>query len=347
MYFDFLPNEILTQIFLHLPTVYSALALSSTSQTFRSVYNSSKRLEILSQAIEREYGPSDDMIQLLTHNTSQPAHLHRNAPLSDALLKQMVSIGHTASKYTELYPSKKWAYPNHADRRLLTPPESRRLRQALYRLWLYTAAFHTPSHVRTARNLPQTLQTRAALLHNYTTASLASMLDLHLLLRELIAHEICPSNGSVRREFRSRHPDSSHQLLFNPSNPSQHQHHHQHPFLPSPSTSTKPTSLDTKYHATPHHEPGFEGWGDEIQHYYIVEDVLKLDPAQLLFLRDKCPLKWQVESFVMGLGEWFEQNGETFSETLGFVLAQRGVELGEVREAVEEGGLGVVCGGEV
>ena len=46
--------------------------------------------------------------------------------------------------------------------------------------------------------------------------------------------------------------------------------------------------------------------------------------------------KGVVESFVAGLGEWFENNGETLCETLGFVVGDRGGDMGLLREAVEE-----------
>ncbi|TKA61227.1 hypothetical protein B0A55_11203, partial [Friedmanniomyces simplex] len=88
------------------------------------------------------------------------------------------------------------------------------------------------------------------------------------------------------------------------------------------------------------------GWGDDINHYYVVEDMLKLDPQQLLFLRDRCPLKMQVEGFIRtrvegGEGGWFVNNGETFSETLWAVVRQRGGEVEGFKAAVGDGEMGV------
>ena len=39
--------------------------------------------------------------------------------------------------------------------------------------------------------------------------------------------------------------------------------------------------------------------------------------------------------------EWFVNNGETFSETLGFVIRQRGGDMEALRDAVAEGEMGV------
>jgi len=108
-----------------------------------------------------------------------------------------------------------------------------------------------------------------------------------------------------------------------------------------------------------------EGWGDEISQYYVVEDMLKCHPGQLMLLLravtggdevgfggDGCGRvgfvcvgvgggRAAVEQFVAGLGEWFENNGETMGETVGFVVGERGGDVGALREGVEEGWEGI------
>lgn len=340
MYFDALPTEIVTQIFLSLPTIGSAIALSSTCHHFRHIYHSSKRLLILTQAAEAEFGPLDDIIQVVTHNASQPAHLHRDVPISQALIKQVVDIGRVAQKYEEIYPLKKWK-TDFASRRLLSQAERHALRRALYRLWLFDRAFHNSGHVRFARSLPETMRERAALLHNFSTAELAEMLDVHLILREVVANNVCPSNGKIRQKFNKRFPESNHQLLFNI-----HLNYPPGSFVPD-SGYYNSGQASSKYHAklTPsrYHEPGAEGWGDDVGHYYVVEDMMKLDPGQILLLKEQFPMKSQVEAYVTTLGEWFANNGETFSETLGFVIRQRGGEMEDLKMAVEDGEAGIAA----
>ena len=90
------------------------------------------------------------------------------------------------------------------------------------------------------------------------------------------------------------------------------------------------------------HDPGAEGWGDEIPHYYVVQDMMKLDPGQVLWLREYAPMKEQVEVFVQSLGEWFRDNGETFGDTLDWVMAERGEDVGEFRAAIADREVGVV-----
>lgn len=305
MYFDSLPTEIVTQVFLSLPSVDSALALSATCRHFLHVYRSSKRLLILTQAAEAEFGPLRDIVQIVTQNSSQPAHVHRDVPISDALIKQIVTTGRVAQKYEEIYPFKKWK-TDFASRRLLYPGERYSFRRALYRLWLFDSAFHNAAHVRFARSLPESMRERAALLHNFRTDELADMLDVHMVLREVVANNVCPSNGRIRQKFQKRHPDSNHQLLFNI-----HLNYPPSSFVPD-SGYYNSNVASSKYHAklTPSrfHEPGAEGWGDDIGHYYVVEDMMKLDPGQILMLKEQFPLKSQVEAYVASKGEWFSKS---------------------------------------
>lgn len=258
--------------------------------------------------------------------------------MSEALLHQIIKTGRIAQKYEDIYPFKKWKV-NFANRRLLTSAERFTLRRALYRLWLYSKAFHTPAHVRTCRGLPEIMRERASLLHNFSTFELAEMLDVHAVLRDMVANNICPSNGRIRQKFQKRYPEGNNQLLFNI--------HLNYTSASSNFASDGWVSngsfnkYQSRLASTKWHDPGAEGWGDDISHYYIIEDYMKLDPEQLLYLRDNCHLKAQVESHVRGLGEYFPNNGETFSETLGLVVKQRGGDLEELRHAVEDGEVGV------
>ena len=106
------------------------------------------------------------------------------------------------------------------------------------------------------------------------------------------------------------------------------------------------------------HGTTLEGWGDEITHYYVLEDMLKLDPSQLLYLYTSIvstgggpgfdagqSSKGLVEAFVGGLSEgggWFENNGETLAETVGFVVGERGGDVWDIRGMIDEGIEGVV-----
>ncbi|CAF9928791.1 hypothetical protein IMSHALPRED_007737 [Imshaugia aleurites] len=357
MYITDLANELLLHILQSCPTISSLLALASACKHLHSIFAHNK-LPLLYQSFEAEYGPSHDAIRLVTYNSSQLAHIPRPAPpQSMALLKRLVEVGQVAEKWAAVYPSQKWTGEESANRRLLSSQERRCLRRACYRIWLYNMAFHTPQHARTGRVLPQVVRTRAQVLRPWSGEQLAEMLDLHAIFRAILHSHICPSNGTVLRRHKQRFPDDPFPLL----------------------STTKATKYNDPlvgfhqalFHSTPHfsslstarnHSPygaTVEGWGDEIAQYYVVEDMLKLDPGQLMHLFESLTgptgsdaylktdygfgsRKATVEQFVTALGDWFENNGETLVETICFVVGERGGDGRELGELVE-GGLEGIC----
>ncbi|KAL4972567.1 hypothetical protein BDW66DRAFT_143900 [Aspergillus desertorum] len=359
MCFQYLATELLLHIFRSCDTISDAVNLASTCRRFRDVFNRSNKLPILMDAAELEFGPLDDIIQIVTHNTSQPAHLFRTAPLTTSLLRQIVQIGRVAQKWETIYPVKKWKL-DYENRRSLTDEERFRLRRAIYRLWLYHRAFHRREYDRYSRSLLNTVVERAKLLHNWTTPELADIEDLRTVIGDVVQNHICPSNGTIQRKFRKRYPESNHQLTFNihfnypKSNPlipcgfqepNLNPTYHDQCFhsTQSPSFSNSSAKYRSRFRNDIFHEPGSEGWGDEIPHYYIVQDMMKLDPGQVLWLREHCPLKEQVETFVLALGDWFRDNGETFGDTLEWVMNERGEDIEEFRVAIAKRELGIAC----
>ncbi|KAL4797400.1 hypothetical protein BDV19DRAFT_358673 [Aspergillus venezuelensis] len=355
-----LATELLLHIFRSCDTISDVMNLAAACCRFRNVFNSSNKLQILMDVAEMEFGPVDDIIQIATHNTSQPAHIIRTAPLTASLLKQVVQMGRVAQKWEVIYPVKKWKL-DYENRRSLSDEERFRLRRAVYRLWLYHRAFHRREFDRYSRSLRITVGERAQLLHNWSTSELAEIEDVRMIISDVVQNHICPSNGTIQRKFRKRYPESNHQLLFNvhvnypmsnnlPFSPygfykpdfettnDQDQYFHS---THSSSFTNSSAKYRSRFRNDIFHEPGSEGWGDEIPHYYVVQDMMKLDPGQVLWLREHCPLKEQVEAFTLSLGDWFRNNGETFGDTLDLVIKERGEEMEEFRAAIAERELGV------
>lgn len=357
MPFDHLATELLLHIFRSCDSVADVLSLASTCRRLHRVFNRSNKLQLLAGTAEAEFGPFHDIVQLLTQNASQPAHLIRDAPMSFALLQQIVQVGHVARKWETVYPVKKWK-TDYENRRSLTDDERFRLRRAVYRIWLYHRAFHTRLYDRFSRHLRHVVLERAQLLHNWSTIELAEIEDLRLVIEDVVQNHICPSNGTIQRKFRKRYPESSHQLAFNihlnyPSshppgssmfdNPLCSTEQYFHTAHPANFTNTS-AKYRSKFRSDPFHDPGYEGWGDEIPHYYVVQDMMKLDPGQVLWLREHAPLKDQVEALVLSLGDWFRDNGETFGETLAWVMQERGENVEELRTAIADREVGIASG---
>lgn len=348
MLFQDLATELVIQVLFSCSSINDVLALSATCRRFHNISLSSQRLAILEHAAEAQYGPLEDLTQLLTHNASQPAHIIRSVPFSLALVKQMAHAGRIAAKWCDLYPFKKWKH-DYESRRLLTSRECYRLRRAIYRIWLYSRAFHNAQHARESRLARPVMLQRAALLHNWSTRELSEIADTASILRDVVRHDICPSNSTIARTLHTHHPHTEHALLFNTHAP------------PTPPPTANPFSPPTPHTAlwrapsppprprcrfTLHarHDVGAEGWGDDITHYYVVEDFMKLDPEQVLWLREHAPLKGMVLGCVRLLGAWFDNNGATLGQTVEWVLEERGVGVGAFGDAVAEGSAGVAVG---
>ena len=352
-----LANELLLHILQSCPTISSLLALTSTCKHLHSILAHHK-LPLLYESFEAQYGPSHDAIRLVTYNSSQHVHVPRpSPPQSMALLKRLVQVGQVAEKWATVYPSQKWAGEESANRRLLSTKERYNLRRACYRVWLYDMAFHIPQHARTSRVLPQIVRTRAQLLRPWSGEQLGEMLDLHAIFRAILHLHICPSNGTVLRRHKQQYPDDPFPLVSTTKATKYHDpvvDFHQALFHSTPHVSRLSMARNhNQYGAT------VEGWGDDIVQYYVVEDMLKLNPGQLMHLFESLTgqagsdaestalysfgdRKAIVEHFVAALGDWFENNGETLIETIGFVVGERGGDGRELGELVE-GGLEGIC----
>ncbi|GAT27209.1 F-box domain protein [Aspergillus luchuensis] len=269
MPFHQLATELLLHIFRSCDSVTDVMNLAMTCRRLHTVFHRSNKLQILVDVAESEFGPLDDIIQIVTQNTSQRAHLFRTAPITNSLLKQIVQIGHVAQKWEIIYPVKKWK-TDFENRRSLDDDERFRLRRAIYRLWLSPAG------------APSLFEKDAS---------------------------------SAEQYFHTAHPSNF---------------------------TESPAKYKSRFRNDYFHDPGSEGWGDEIPHYYVVQDMLKLDPGQVIWLREHAPLKEQVETYVRSFGDWFRDNGETFGDTLEWVMKERGDDIDEFRAAIADREVGVV-----
>lgn len=86
------------------------------------------------------------------------------------------------------------------------------------------------------------------------------------------------------------------------------------------------------------------GWGDDIEQYYVVESMLKLNPAQIVHLYENATTKegieWYIESEIGG--EWFWDNGQTWVDSWTAVIIRRGWDPDVVVAAIEDAEAGIV-----
>lgn len=164
------------------------------------------------------------------------------------------------------------------------------------------------------------------------------MEDLRGILESMIIN-LCPSDGEV---FWRRGGEPMHKGL----------------------AMRQPTSLDSDlFHDSRHdalvekiscrpapeaREQTMDGWGDEIEQYHVLNDLLKLTPAQIMQLYNTALSKQDVHGFVddrVG-SQWFWNNGESMLHTWILVMHGRGVPVQEMREKVFCGMAGIALDSE-
>lgn len=153
------------------------------------------------------------------------------------------------------------------------------------------------------------------------------MVDLQCIMRKVLARHICPSNGAVIRRHKERCGEDI-------------------PLVGGPAFDTlgqKMQRYNPSRDFSVRQPDAWEGWGDDVAHYYVLEDMLKLDPMDIMQLYQFCAgngklgelvgavdgwrigtKKQVVETHVAGMGDWFLDNGQTLGETVNFVVSERG-----------------------
>jgi len=334
MLFENFPSELILHIYTSCGSVHDVLNLSLTCRRMHYLLPSSKRISILFSIMDNAAGPILDMIQFLTINSSQPAHTIRQPHPSLSLLQQVVSVSHVARTWEELYPLLKWR-DDYTERRALNTCERFRLRRAMYRLWLFSRAFHNPLYPRQSRLQAALITEKSRLVRNWSTEEIAEIEDFRNVMRTVL-QSACDSNDMLHYEFLPSYLRPCHQntnastILFHSS-----QDGHR-----TPETRTQ----NARYM---NHPMSLNAWGSEMSQvgqYYVLEDLMKLDPEEVMWIHENVRLDCHLQTHLqtLGKGEWFENNGETFGQTIEKVLSDRGEDVHDVRKRIAQQALGIV-----
>ncbi|KIW12261.1 hypothetical protein PV08_09537 [Exophiala spinifera] len=345
-----LAPEIMVHIYESLTSVSDIINLSLTCHYFHDLLPKSQKLSLFFGALDKEMGPLDEILQLLTQNDNQMLHVRRSPTLSFALLTQAAAVGRTAERLVMLYPSFRWTEAESMSRRFLDAVEARRLRRAVYRFWSYTQAFHG-RFGRVPRFDIMPSAERMQLLRTWPTDELCELEDLRCTLEQLLATEICPTDGEVwsRMSDDTRHvhfyapPAFGHTSFFDRSYPGS-VGSYSDVFHSSRDIvvldRTKPSVQELRHRH-------MLGWGSDIHSFYLVQSFLKFSPAQILWLYDTAVSKADVEKYIethTGDPCFFESGSMLFHDWVT-VLHTRGVDVQSTREAIWQGTAGIVLDG--
>ena len=325
-----LPAETIMGIYSACSTVHDVLNLSQTCQRLQALLSASKKLSVLLSVAENHAGPIFDIVQFLTANGVQAAHEVRQPPISYSLLQNIISVSYTAQAWQDIYPRSKWD-KNYADRRVLGSTEQYSLRRAIYRLWLFSRAFHNRDYPRESRLQPNKMTQRCRLLRTWSTEELAEIEDFRCIMRSVLESTIL--YWDLEPAFPGRHIQQ--QGVFS--------------LLSRPHMNSATRRFKNVFHTSCDdtafvHQGliGRHGWIDDVAKFYVLEDLMKLDPEQVLWFREVACVDMYAANHIGPVGEdWFVNNGETFAEAFERVLADRGESPEEIRRLIELGDLGI------
>ena len=189
---------------------------------------------------------------------------------------------------------------------------------------------------------PSLVAERCNLLRTFSTDELLELEDVRGMLECIVSTELCPTDGDV---YWRRGGEAWNKKFYDPAGGRR-----------APNVAAiQNLFYDVRHDQVTHmpanqlREQQMDGWGDDINQYHAVNDLLKLNPAQVMQLYEHAVTRHDVEHFVdekMG-SPWFWNNGETMLHTWLVVLHGRGVVMQEAKEKIDRGLAGVAVDGEV
>ncbi|KAI9661709.1 MAG: hypothetical protein M1821_008947, partial [Bathelium mastoideum] len=259
--------------------------------------------------IDRDGDDEDELIIDSYGDDDDDLLVDREAPeLTFDLLKKAVSVGKAAAEWERLYIIQTWNGADAPNRRSLSPIERARFYKAIYRIWLFHAAFHNKGPGSNL-NTSGTFIDRITFLSQFSAAELAQTFRVFLFLRGHVEKNICPSFATVKQQVQQRDPNyqESHGGASGPANDpaysgnEAHFHYHLTPGM-SPSSRSRGYGFNDgvgvlnhggfdRYRPTSTYDPFDNHWGDDFMYERRVDAVLKLGPRQLLYLLNNVPRK--------------------------------------------------------
>ncbi|KAI9744241.1 MAG: hypothetical protein M1818_002393 [Claussenomyces sp. TS43310] len=313
---DSLPLELIQKIFKECPDIATVISLARVSKKYYAALHGTQKLSIFNAVINVQFAPLGEAIQLVTYNDSEPAHQQRSPAISMALVKQIVKIGNVANQWVEIYPMLRWR-SDTTYRRVLRPHEVLRFRRALYRIWLYGKAFHSPSYLSRDEDPPMssTKDDRLTFFRRYSDDHIIEISEVHDVFHEMLHNDICPSNAIMMARYAQAAPGQDPLFFgtyetFRLTNGRRAER-----LLENVSVLDLPRNLAR------------EAWGSRQAQKSIVLDLLKLTPDELLYLRDLGGKLSRIE-YLSQLDPLFHNSRATLKDALEAVFAERDLMLG-------------------
>ncbi|KAB5585304.1 hypothetical protein GE09DRAFT_1070180 [Coniochaeta sp. 2T2.1] len=319
-----LPTELLIKIFSELP-IKDAFHLAQTNRNLHGIYKE-HAMQILKPIFTREFGPLEPLLRIAANSCADvdppfetwlsfPISFggksisndpeHSNLPrvrFGKEHIPNIMEVVKAVSQWELAIPRLRFAKVT-VERRSLRPHEKERFRRALYTLWRYSNTYHKHFDDHDVREdwfrSREFRELRANSLRALSTAELHELKDLWETIRSAVTTQLCPSYSLLLdTEARPRFPSVRiHSNLIQ-------------------GNWISDQDLDER------------SWGDEPGYSFIIGNVLRLAPDQLITLLDHIAAyptakKITLRKWFRSLHPTYDRALETLSDTLDAVLAER------------------------
>ncbi|KAI9651067.1 hypothetical protein NHQ30_001104 [Ciborinia camelliae] len=281
------------------------------SQTSKKNYNAlrGRYMPILRQVLDDTYGPIPSLVQLVIINESKKIHnvigtgIRRNIALdrilqvpdephlSTQLMGKMVKFGRVASRWVEIFPQFRWRV-DYRNRRFLEPHEQKRLRKAIYHYWTYGSLFHDELYTQFNPDSPSDPESPTPF---WLANSSEDTTDPRLrLIQSYTTIEIVQLKEFLQHVVKLIEID-----LYPSDSIVQAQHNF---------TSQAVEKI---------------AWGDGDQYPYLVKDLLKYTPLDLVYLYDQTSTKSERAEYMFGKGIGFSNTPATLDQAITCITERR------------------------
>lgn len=334
-----LPPELLVKVFQHCDSGMDMVNLASSCQQLRKAFDD-HGLVIRVPLFAELFGPLGEIIRVVTQPVGKPEHSSGQVHMAQTLVKKVTMVVNIASTWVNEYLrlNKVIKHTNGSGKVVRIAVDKSKIRLAFYRLWRYYRAFHCVPYDAFANDQADVIELRCELLRQWSHEELLDVQRISCFMRSFIQENVCPDTDAMVYRHQMLDPNDLY-YKFDYYNVPALAPKPPRPGSLIPADAARAT-LDLYFLSAP---PAFtpriyrtsklpillsptQIWDriGSLNYEDLLDDMVKLDPGQILWLVRFAPYRQQVMTFLRTLDrQWFRNNPETFIETSSTIVMER------------------------
>jgi len=152
---------------------------------------------------------------------------------------------------------------------------------------------------------------RLTFVRQFSTDEIVEIGEMYDVLHEMVYNELCPSNAMIQKHYNQGFPGKD--ILYFGS----YETYPLHAWEDGPRGAASKLPRDMVY----------EAWGSYETQFVKVQDIMKLRPDQLLYLRNQLHCKAERLAYLNNMPEMFHRRPASLRDALEAVMAERHMTL--------------------